>query len=117
MSVSQEDVTMDEPSLFDDQLLATKFFVPSPSHPLIPRLAGAHQYPGEQHRAVSPRPGRLSRDHRTGDSPLPHLSGGTSSSPTASHPGHSYRSRLAALAAASTRGDAGSAHPPVTMHA
>src|SRR6266568_1466383 len=37
MSVSQEDVTMDEPTLFHDQLLATKFFVPSPSHPLIPR--------------------------------------------------------------------------------
>ncbi len=35
--VSQEDVTMDEPTLFHDQLLATKFFVPSPSHPLIPR--------------------------------------------------------------------------------
>ncbi|MFL5586413.1 MAG: LuxR family transcriptional regulator, partial [Ktedonobacteraceae bacterium] len=28
---------MDEPTLFHDQLLATKFFVPSPSHPLIPR--------------------------------------------------------------------------------
>ena len=28
---------MDEPMLFHDQLLATKFFVPSPSHPLIPR--------------------------------------------------------------------------------
>ena len=28
---------MDEPTLFHDQLLATKFFVPSSSHPLIPR--------------------------------------------------------------------------------
>lgn len=28
---------MDEPTLFHDQLLATKFFVPSPSHSLIPR--------------------------------------------------------------------------------
>ena len=28
---------MDEPTLFHDQLLATKFFVPASSHPLIPR--------------------------------------------------------------------------------
>src|SRR6266480_2183250 len=28
---------MDEATLFQDQLLATKFFVPSSSHPLIPR--------------------------------------------------------------------------------
>src|SRR5579872_6297614 len=31
------EVTMDEAALFHDQLLATKFFVPSSSHPLIPR--------------------------------------------------------------------------------
>jgi hypothetical protein len=31
------DVPMDEPVLFHDQLLATKFFVPSSSHPLIAR--------------------------------------------------------------------------------
>src|SRR2546421_10698050 len=31
------EVTMDEATLFHDQLLATKFFVPSSSHPLIPR--------------------------------------------------------------------------------
>ena len=28
---------MDEATLFHEQLLATKFFIPSPSHPLIPR--------------------------------------------------------------------------------
>ena len=31
------DVTMVEDTLFHDQLLATKFFVPSSSHPLIAR--------------------------------------------------------------------------------
>src|SRR5260370_8017351 len=79
-------------------------------------LAGTHQYPGGQSRAISPDPGRLRGDHAAGNSHHPHVSAGAPAAPVAFDRALPHRSAFAARPAARARPAAGSPPRPTPPH-